>query len=233
MQTLSNPHTIPIAEPEPEPVQRRLSRNLISPNTQNLFTTLINTKTQTQSLIRMLISAKNKIKNKIKNKPQLSTTPVSAGISTPGQADYEIRENTERVHTTLDIPHIVINETKRTQDKPQDGKTWSVDTSQFEVVAAVPTEDDPDIVSAIGTFNKTVNNENPGNELSVFTAVEAVPSNTEGTGRSPKEISDQSNKIVEGLEECQEKCRAQFCSPEEEKRLLKICWEKCIGLCQI
>ena len=148
MQTLSNPHTISIAEPEPEPLQRRLSRNLISPNTQNLFTTLINTKTQTQSLIRMLISAKNKIKNKIKNKPQLSTTPVSAGISTPDQADYEIRETTKGIHTTFNIPNIVINETKRTQDKPQDVKTWSVNTSQFEVVAAVPTDDDPDNLSA-------------------------------------------------------------------------------------
>ena len=144
MQTLSNPHTIPIAEPEPEPLQRRLSRNLISPNTQNLFTTLINTKTQTQSLIRRLISAKNKIKNK----PQLSTTPVSAGISTPNQADYEIRETTKGIHTTFNIPNIVINETKRTQDKPQDVKTWSVNTSQFEVVAAVPTDDDPDNLSA-------------------------------------------------------------------------------------
>ena len=112
-------------------------------------------------------------------------------------------------------------------------KTWSVDTSQFEVVAAVPTEDDPDNVSADETLNKTVDNENPGNELSVFTAVEAVPSNIEGTGRNHREISDQSNKIVAGLEECQEKCRAQFCSPEEEKRLLNICREKCIGLCQI
>ena len=64
----------------------------------------------------------------------------------------------------------------------------------------------------------------------MFTAVEAVPSNTEGSGRSPKEISEQSSKIVE---ECQEKCRAQFCSPEEEKRLLNTCREKCIGLCQI
>ena len=230
MQTLSNPHTIPIPEPEPEPVQGRLSRNLITQRTQNFFRTLINTKSQSQSMLKRLISARNKIKNKAQPLTTPATAVISIEITDP--VDTEIKENTERIHKTFNLPQIVIDETKRTQDKPHDVKTWSVDISQFQIVAAVPTEDDPEDISLNETLEKTVHHENTGDDLSVFTPVEAVPSNTEDNGSSSNTVLDQSKKI-EGLEKCKEKCTEQFCDPEEEKRLFNICKEKCGGLCQI
>jgi len=228
--TLANPQTIPIPEPEPEPLQRRLSRNLIPPRNHNMFRALINTQTQTKGMLKRLISARNKIKNTARP----LTTPATAVTSseTTYPVDTEIKENTERINKTFKLPQIVVDETKRTQGKPQNIKTWSVDVSQFEIVAAVPTEDDPEDISLDETLGKPVQNEDTSNDLSVFTAVEAVPSNTEGAGSSLKKILHMSKKI-EGLEKCKLKCATRFCDPEEEIMLFNICKDKCRGLCQI
>merc|ERR1712013_939726 len=112
---------------------------------------------------------------------------------------------------------------------------WSIDTAQFQIVAAVP-EHDREREEKEGFNEKVEELEIP----SQFMPVPAVPSLGDMLGRKPKKILDNVDDIVNKVKEedtedknrkCLEKCVPQFCIQDKELNLFSSCVEKCKSFC--
>jgi len=110
---------------------------------------------------------------------------------------------------------------------------WSIDTAQFQIVAAVPDHDKVD--------KENIDAKIEGNALlSKFMPVPAVPSVPDDMlGRQPKNIVEDIDDVINivKVEEndkngrCLEKCVEQFCIPDKDFSLFSRCVGKCKSFC--
>ena len=110
---------------------------------------------------------------------------------------------------------------------------WSIDTAQFQIVAAVPDHDKVD--------KENIDAKIEGNALlSKFMPVPAVPSVPDDMlGRQPKNIVEDIDDVINivKVEEndkngrCLEKCVEQFCIPDKDFSLFSSCVGKCKSFC--
>jgi len=117
---------------------------------------------------------------------------------------------------------------------------WSINTAQFQIVAAVPDHDMEDEKD----FNENIVDEKV-EEIDIipsqFMPVPAVPSVPSDTlSRQPKNIVEGVDDVVNivNLEKsenknrrCLEKCVQQFCIPDKDISMFSSCVEKCKSFC--
>jgi len=224
--TLSNPYRIPMAEPEPEPSQRRLSRRLISTKTQNLVRSkaqLTPAAAVAASTVLTALTASTASSGSIS-----STAPVinrKMNIIKLLEESFPSAKPTESTEydEIFSVPPIL--------------NTWDIDTAQFDIVPAVPTDDTAIIVSADSDekYSSSVSRQ--------FSPVPAVPDITEEISRQPKKVLDSRNiNIEDGVtkanetkvkdtDNCEEKCIEQFCLPQDDLSMLSKCENKCRNFC--
>jgi len=209
-------HSVPLAEPEPqsEPFRRwtlslPFSLPLPEPEPEPEPVPFANRKSR-------------RINQKLRVFP--TTTKTTTATTTPPPT----RTITTIATTTTTIEYI--RELSMSTPSP-----WSIDTAQFQIVAAVP-EHDREREEKEGFNEKVEELEIP----SQFMPVPAVPSLGDMLGRKPKKILDNVDDVVNKVNEkdtedknrkCLEKCVPQFCIQDKEFNLFSSCVEKCKSFC--
>jgi len=212
-------YSVPLAEPEPqsEPFRRwTLSRPFSLP--------LPEPEPEPEP-VRSANRKSRRINQKLRVFPTTTTTTKTTTATTTPPPTRTI---TTIATTTTTIEYI--RELSMSTPNP-----WSIDTAQFQIVAAVP-EHDREREEKEGFNEKVEELEIP----SQFMPVPAVPSLGDMLGRQPKKILDNVDDVVNKVKEeesedknrkCLEKCVPQFCIQDKEFNLFSSCVEKCKSFC--
>ena len=120
---------------------------------------------------------------------------------------------------------------------------WDIDTAQFEIVPAVPSQDIARVLKEVSDEGNLVKQKNV--DTRQFNPVPAVPELTidDKQARQPKNIVALSHEVENNIDEekavvetlingnCLDKCVQQFCLLEEDLSLFSNCVGKCKTFC--
>jgi len=217
-------YSVPLAEPEPqsEPfrswtLSRPFSLPLPEPEPEPEPIPFANRKSR-------------RINQKLRVLPTTTTTTKTTTTTTAPPPPRTIAT----IRTIMTTKEYIRELEKNTLSMPTPSP-WSIDTAQFQIVAAVP-EHDREREEKKGFNEKVEELEIP----SQFMPVPAVPSLGDMLGRKPKKILDNVDDVVNKVKEedtevknrkCLEKCVPQFCIQDKEFNLFSSCVEKCKSFC--
>jgi len=210
-------YSVPFAEPEPQPEPFRrwtLSRPFGLPLPEP----------EPEPVPETLVTRKLRPLNQ-----QLRLPPTTSTTTTTTTTEY--------IRALVGVKESVIP----VEDDVLTPSPWSIDTAQFQIVAAVP-EHDKERVDNEGV-NENIDTKVEKNEIpSKFMPVPAVPSGTDDMlSRQPKNIVEDNDDVVNFAKEeedendkngkCLEKCVQQFCITDKDLSLFSSCVEKCKSFC--
>jgi len=217
-------YSVPLAEPEPqsEPfrswtLSRPFSLPLPEPEPEPEPVPFANRKSR-------------RINQKLRVLPTTTTTTKTTTTTTAPPPPRTIAT----IRTTMTTKEY-IRELEKDTLSMSTPSPWSIDTAQFQIVAAVP-EHDREREEKEGFNEKVEELEIP----SQFMPVPAVPSLGDMLGRQPKKILDNVDDVLNKVREeetedknrkCLEKCVPQFCIQDKEFNLFSSCVEKCKSFC--
>jgi len=199
---LTNPYRVPVPEPEPEPLQR-LSRRLINSRaTQNLLPSRKSSRKISTSVIDKI-------------------SPVSSATSRTEQLDGSSNRRDDLLKI-LEETFPKVKPTKSPRLEPSQEvqlNAWPVDSTQFEVVPAVPNNDSEDGIDANSVIKSLIQ----------FAPVPAVPKSELRTkDRKPKKISAKTNETKQS--DCISGCVETFCVNKDDSEH-ENCIDKCNKVC--
>jgi len=173
--------------------------------------------------------------------PEPEPEPVSVATRKSRRINQMLRVLPTTTSTTTTTTTTTTTEYIRAprEDTLSTPSPWSINTAQFQIVAAVPDHDMEDEQD----FNENIVDEKV-EEMDIpshFMPVPAVPSvPSETLSRKPKNIVEGVDNVVDivNLEKsenknrrCLEKCVQQFCIPDKDISMFSSCVEKCKSFC--